>query len=754
MALFLEKYGYSYSILEKDSVPGSFWKRFPVFGELISVNKWTLEEKHRLRYDWHSMLEAPVQMMDVTEEYFPTGADWQRYMSEVVRLAELKIEYGAQVDRIVSSNDDEGVKPCVIMSDGTERCARRRVFVATGLREKDEPLLAAMGAVPYSRMTKAAARRKRVCIFGNGNAGFETAQNILGVAGKVSIYGKRALRLAAVTKYVGDVRTKFLQVLENFHFKLKDTVDQGDRDMVAELAGIEHILRGLDESQLELAMEAIGSARIMNRDQCETSVIATGFQSFVPGMNLTSRFPETGSKWYESSEVPRVHYIGWLMHGRDFRRSAGGFLAGYRYLIRNLVDHIRAEDHGVEYPRLSLTKKEVARHAAHRIDIASDLIILQDGLVLRDVIIPSEGSGIYHYYEGASYEYLLQDHPADHDKVVYIYFMWGESKDAHDVFENINRYTDTKTLRNNHIHPVIEVNGLIKEIGENVDIDWSGYSYTTLIESFVLAALDKDTSDFHPKPRRTSYARSVANMTDKVRSSRVVGLGEGPTSIPHDFVSAVAKAISSNFTEENLHSVTKATKAWMPFTSQVKLKITPNFLSRDEIRYFRDVELDRNSPITFHGVTIMPSSILRRLPRDAETMEDCEANQMVVANEAVSDEEGPSAAIMTKMLTSTTPLHYDRHRSTGGIIGCDPTTEVNATIEGEVGFIFLNSNENATFVHYRDGKVPVVSGSLITFDGNIPHHTVISGGVVQLAGPFHLQTMQYIGGYEAEDVSD
>lgn len=752
MALFLEKYGFSYSILEKDEVSGSFWKQFPVFRELISVNKWTFEEKHRLRYDWHSMLEAPLQMLDVTEAYFPTGTDWQHYMSEVVRLADLKIEYGSEVDRVVSN---EQGKPCVIMSSGTKRCARRRIFVATGLREKEEPLLEAMGAIPYSSMTKEAARRKRVCIFGNGNAGFETAQNIFDVAGKVSIYGKRPIRVAAATKSSGDVRTKFLQVLENFHFKLMDTVDQADRDL--DFSHLKENLDSLDKAQLEFAIQTIDCARIMNRDRCETSVVATGFRSHVPGMNLTSRFPAT-KKWWESTVNPRVHYIGWLMHEGDFRKSAGGFLAGYRYLIGSLVNHIREEDHGVQYPYISLSKDEVARHVTHRLDVASDLILLQDGIVLRDVIIPSEDVGLYRYFEGVPYQFLGDS--TDRTDVIFIYFMWGEGKKAQDVFENINRYTDTKKLRNNHLHPVIEVNGFMREIGENVDIDWSGYAYAQVIESTVHAALDGKTTDFHPKPQTvSSYARAVVNMTDKVRSSRVVGLGEGPSYIPKDFVSSVVRSISSNFATDDLRSVTKATKAWMPFTSQVKLKVTPSFLTEDEIQYFLDVELDKDSPITFHGVALMPSSILQRLPRDTDLIEDCEANQMSVEggmlnNEMGTEQHGPSAAIMTKMITSTTPLHYDRHRSTGGILGCDPKTHVNATVEGEVGFVFLNSNENAMFVHHRDGRVPVVSGSLVTFDGNIPHHTIISEGVVQLAGPFHLQTMQYIGGYDARDARD
>ena len=286
----IEKYGYSYAILEKQIVPGSFWTKFPRFRELISVNKWTRADKHALRFDWHSFLDAPLKMLDITEAYFPTGDEFQQYMSEVVRLADLNIEYGAEVDHIIPQTDEnEGdEKPCVMMKDGIHRCANHRIFVGTGLQEKQEPLMKALGAVPYSQITRQMARRKRVCIFGNGNAGFETAQNLFDVADKVTIYGKKALKIAAVTKSVGDVRTKFLQVLENFHFKLKDTVDQADRHI--QLHGLSEVL---NEEDLDIADRIIDASMIMQRDACEVTVVATGFESHVPGESLTTRFPVT-----------------------------------------------------------------------------------------------------------------------------------------------------------------------------------------------------------------------------------------------------------------------------------------------------------------------------------------------------------------------------------------------------------------------------------------------------------------------------
>ena len=308
----------------------------------------------------------------------------------------------------------------------------------------------------------------------------------------------------------------------------------------------------------------IDASIIMKRDACEVSVIATGFDSDVPGLNLTTRFPPSAD-WYESSNVPRVHYIGWLMHENDFRKNSGGFLAGYRYLIRNLVHHVREQDDGIPYPRLTLSKEEVARHVARRLDITSDLIILQDGVVLRDVIIPSDDElGLYHYYEGITYQF--HDGAIDRDDAIYVYFMWGDTRRAQDVFENVNRYSDTKALRNLHIHPVVEVGVMIREMEEDIAVDWSGYFHTEAIDATIRAALDGDLGMFTAKEAKT-YERAAINMTDdEDRRPHARGVGD-PTAmnfVPPKFVSAIVRSILGGYSSDDLQALTEAARSWVP----------------------------------------------------------------------------------------------------------------------------------------------------------------------------------------------
>jgi len=92
--------------------------------------------------------------------------------------------------------------------------------------------------------------------------------------------------------------------------------------------------------------------------------------------------------------------------------------------------------------------------------------------------------------------------------------------------------------------------------------------------------------------------------------------------------------------------------------------------------------------------------------------------------------------VRIKTMSESTDKHQD-HRI---------TQEGAPIVDGDVGFVFLNSNPDAAFVH-GDEEVLPEAGKLVVFNGRIPHNTVVpSGSVVRIAGPFYLQTLEPIGG--------
>jgi len=90
--------------------------------------------------------------------------------------------------------------------------------------------------------------------------------------------------------------------------------------------------------------------------------------------------------------------------------------------------------------------------------------------------------------------------------------------------------------------------------------------------------------------------------------------------------------------------------------------------------------------------------------------------------------------VQTTFLTGTSNYHQDHKHDQAATL-----------VEDEVGFVALNTNEDAYFDH-PDMKVPIREGAFIRFKGSDPHRTVVNKGSVHLLGPFDLQSLGKVGG--------
>ena len=98
--------------------------------------------------------------------------------------------------------------------------------------------------------------------------------------------------------------------------------------------------------------------------------------------------------------------------------------------------------------------------------------------------------------------------------------------------------------------------------------------------------------------------------------------------------------------------------------------------------------------------------------------------------------------VQTKRFTETTQLHRDSYFNEQGL-----RQGVGESDNGMVGFIFRNTNEDAHFETDADGGFcfPAVEGTFMSFDGSIPHQTIVKSGHVELIGPFLLSSKALFG---------
>ena len=99
------------------------------------------------------------------------------------------------------------------------------------------------------------------------------------------------------------------------------------------------------------------------------------------------------------------------------------------------------------------------------------------------------------------------------------------------------------------------------------------------------------------------------------------------------------------------------------------------------------------------------------------------------------------SSIQTRVMTASSALHSDRY--VNGDTRGGPLNE-------RVSFFILNDNSQAKFLH-GDNEVPIKKGSLVTFDGNVKHRTIIDQGVVNLLGPWAVDTKLSVGAPECGD---
>jgi hypothetical protein len=143
------------------------------------------------------------------------------------------------------------------------------------------------------------------------------------------------------------------------------------------------------------------------------------------------------------------------------------------------------------------------------------------------------------------------------------------------------------------------------------------------------------------------------------------------------------------------------------------LEVVPNFLKDQAIDSVSIVE-----KATTRGGKLRGKAMLSRSLTNAVTD--------LIGSDMQYDE---TLLVNTQVIDATTDKHVDNYLVPDG---------EHCLVENDkrVAFVFLNTNPNAHFLH-DDVSVPVVEGTLVHFNGAVPHQTIVNSGVVRLLGPIY-----------------
>ena len=156
-------------------------------------------------------------------------------------------------------------------------------------------------------------KNKHIAVLGSGNAAFETVDMLSGCAASVHMLCKNRPRFSWQTHYVGDVRMHNGGLFDHYQLKSLDT---------ALCAGTKAPCADLVAHSKEIPFDVV--------------VFAGGFTTQRDGLvNVSegSKFPAIEAWWADPAQTNKW-FSGSIMHAADFRKSAGGFIHGFRYLVR------------------------------------------------------------------------------------------------------------------------------------------------------------------------------------------------------------------------------------------------------------------------------------------------------------------------------------------------------------------------------------------------------------------------------------
>lgn len=480
LAYFLQQTGRDYLVLEAGSAPGTFFRSFPRHQRLISINKPHTgfdDPELNLRMDWNSLLcdDPRLRFTRYTERYFPAADDLVRYLGDFAATYRLHVEYETRVTCISRNGSFRA-------SDQSGRTYEaKRLIVATGVSKPYIPPIPGIETTELYETVSVDPRDfidQRVLIIGKGNSGFETADNLVETAAVIHVAGPSSIRFAWKSHYVGHLRAINNNLLDTYQLKSQNALLDGN---------VKSIERRNGSYVVTLSF---ARANEVTRDLVyDRVIVCTGFRFDAsifasecrPDLTICDRFPAQTAEW-ESTNVPDLYFAGTLMQVRDYKKSTGGFIHGFRYGVRALSRMLERKYHGGMWPHRNYPAdpQELMEAVLARVNRTSALWQLFGFLCDLIIVSPEKGTG---YYEEVPVDYVAQSDFGSAESYFTVTLEYGPDHDQFDPFDvsvgRISQSDAEHSDKGRYLHPVVRhyrCGTLLAEhhVTENLENDWTG----------------------------------------------------------------------------------------------------------------------------------------------------------------------------------------------------------------------------------------------------------------------------------------
>jgi len=503
MAYFLEKAGRSYIVLEAGATPGTFFRRFPRHRRMISSNKkhtgWQDPELN-LRMDWNSLLcdNPALSFTSYSDRYFPPADEFVRYLEDFAAACPMRIQYESRVTGVTRNG-------CFRVTDDHGRIQEtERLIVATGVSQPYIPRIPGIEAAELYTTVSVDPLDfvdQRVLIIGKGNSAFETAENLIETAAVIHVAGPKSLSFAWRSHYVGHLRAVNNNLLDTYQLKSQNALLDGNIECIERQNGrylVTVSFARANEVKKQLPYDRV---IVCTGFRFDPSIFDSGCR---PELVFHDRFPAQTAEW-ESTSVRDLYFAGTLMQVRDYRKSTGGFIHGFRYGVRALHRILERKYHGKAWSHSFLPAEphSLMKSVIARVNRTSALWQMF-GFLCDLIVVPAEGPA--QYYEEVPVDYVHESEFGEAETYFAVTLEYGPGHDRVDPFDiSVGRISQSEVERSHegrYLHPVLRRycrRKLISEhhLTENLENDWTGeMTHCRPLEAFFAAVLSRERVSF------------------------------------------------------------------------------------------------------------------------------------------------------------------------------------------------------------------------------------------------------------------